>query len=207
MKANRFMTSDKAQTGMGGVAIGAVLALIVIGVLLYVGLSIMEGVTDSTSLSANTTATGTYTQSGISISGGNITIGTEVYNASNSTGAFEIDVGYNTTATFFVDAFVTVVNTDSTLVTAVDNGDDTATITSALGGSVGNYASTENMTNGAFGSTTLTGGVDADTFYATEGVITTGINSSFGLTSVLLLVIIAAAIIGVLMMLVARTQQ
>ena len=97
MKANRFMTNDKAQTGMGGVAIGAVLALIVIGVLLYVGLSIMEGVTDSAALESG------------------------------------------------------------------------------------------------------------DTFYNTSNTITTGVESSFGLTSVLLLVIIAAAIIGILMMFVART--
>ena len=52
-KANRFIANDKAQ--MGNVGIQAVMALIVIGVMIYVGLQIMEGVVDSSALTSGDT--------------------------------------------------------------------------------------------------------------------------------------------------------
>ena len=52
-KANRFISDDKAQ--MGNVGIQAVMALIVIGVMIYVGLQIMEGVVDSSALESGDT--------------------------------------------------------------------------------------------------------------------------------------------------------
>ena len=56
MKANSFLSRDDAQvTGMGGVAIGAALTLVVLGVLLYVGLDIMQGVDDSSTIESGDT--------------------------------------------------------------------------------------------------------------------------------------------------------
>ena len=132
------------------------LLLVLIGQVVPLFGSTVEGSYD---MAVDTAGTGTYTQSGISVSGGNITIGTEVYNASNSTGVFEIDVGYNTSALFFANAFVTEINANSTLVTATDGGSGVVTITSVLEDVAGNYATTENMTNGAFSATAMTGGV------------------------------------------------
>ena len=132
------------------------LLLVIIGQVVPLFGSTVEGSYD---MAVDTAGIGTYTQSGISVSGGNITIGTEVYNASNSTGVFEIDVGYNTSALFFANAFVTEINANSTLVTATDGGAGVVTITSVLEDAAGNYATTENMTNGAFAATAMTGGV------------------------------------------------
>lgn len=56
MKANNFLSNEHAQMGgMGGVAIGAALTLVVLGVLLYVGLDIMQGVDDSSSIESGDT--------------------------------------------------------------------------------------------------------------------------------------------------------
>ena len=196
-KGNMFIVNKKGQLDIN-LAVAAVLGLILVSSFLVIGTVVLQGVVDGSGIVGSTQGTVIYTQSGVSIDGGNITIGTEVFSVTNSTDAFDVDVGYNTTATFFVDALVTVVNTDSTLVTAVDNGDDTATLTSVLGGTVGNYASTENMTNGAFATETLTGGVNSDTFYDTITALTTSIQSAMGLAGTLLLVIIGVAILMLL---------
>lgn len=56
MSANSFLANDKAQvSGMGGVAISAALTLVVLGVLLYVGLDIMQGVDDSSTINVGDT--------------------------------------------------------------------------------------------------------------------------------------------------------
>ena len=198
MKSNRFIQDKKGQLDIN-LGLVAVLGLVLISSFLVIGTVILQGLVDGSNIDASTQGTVVYTQSGVSVDNGNVTIGTEVYTLSNSTfGEFYIDNGYNTTATFFVDAFVTEINANSTLITAVDNGDDTATVTSILGGTVGNYASTENMSNGAFASATMTGGVNADSFYATITSLTGNIESAMGLAGTLLLVIIGVAILMLL---------
>lgn len=198
MKSNRFIQDKKGQLDIN-LALVAVLGLVLISSFLVIGTVILQGLVDGAGIDASTQGAVVYTQSGVSVDNGNVTIGTEVYTLSNSTfGEFYIDNGYNTTATFFVDAFVTEINANSTLITAVDNGDDTATVTSILGGTVGNYASTENMSNGAFASATMTGGVNADSFYATITSLTGNIASAMGLAGTLLLVIIGVAILMML---------
>ena len=205
-KANRFISDDKAQ--MGNVGIQAVMALIVIGVMIYVGLQIMEGVTDSTQLVDDTVATTIFTQSGVSVHGQIITIGSETYTVTNTTSvAFDVPVGDVMDNSTLIAALVAEITASSTLVTSVDNADDTTTITSVLVGTVGNYVSTENMTNGAFTGVAMSGGTDGDTFYDTQVTVTDGVNSSFGLTGVLMLVIIAAAIIAILMMFAVGRRQ
>lgn len=198
MKSNRFIQDKKGQLDIN-LGLVAVLGLVLISSFLVIGTVILQGLVDGAGIDASTQGAVVYTQSGVSVDNGNVTIGTEVYTLSNSTfGEFYIDNGYNTTATFFVDAFVTEINANSTLITAVDNGDDTATVTSILGGTVGNYASTENMSNGAFASATMTGGVNADSFYATITSLTGNIESAMGLAGTLLLVIIGVAILMLL---------
>lgn len=179
-------------------AVTAILGLILASAFLVIGIAVLQGVVDGADIVAATTATGIFTQSGVSVSGGNITIGTEVYSVANNTGAFEIDVGYNTTALFLADALVTEITANSTLVTAIDGGAGVVAITSVLSGDAGNYASTENMTNGAFGAATLTGGVDADTMSATLVAVTSDIESSMSLAGTLILVIIGVAILMLL---------
>lgn len=198
MKSNRFIQDKKGQLDIN-LALVAVLGLVLISSFLVIGTVILQGLVDGAGIDASTQGAVVYTQSGVSVDNGNVTIGTEVYTLSNSTfGEFYIDNGYNTTATFFVDAFVTEINANSTLITAVDNGDDTATVTSILSGTVGNYASTENMSNGAFASATMTGGVNSDSFYATITSLTGNIESAMGLAGTLLLVIIGVAILMLL---------
>ena len=198
MKSNRFIQDKKGQLDIN-LALVAVLGLVLISSFLVIGTVILQGLVDGAGIDASTQGAVVYTQSGVSVDNGNVTIGTEVYTLSNNTfGAFYIDNGYNNTSTFFVDAFVTEINANSTLITAVDNGDDTATVTSILSGTVGNYASTENMSNGAFASATMTGGVNADSFYATITSLTGNIESAMGLAGTLLLVIIGVAILMLL---------
>lgn len=206
-KSNQFVHNTKAQADFGGVAIGAVLSLIVVGVLVFVGLSIFEGVTDSTALAEATTATTAYTASGVSVFDQIITIGSETYTVANTTtGAFYLTIGDNMTADLLSDTLLAEITANSTLVTAVDAGSDVVTITAVLSGTAGNYATTENMTNGAFSGLAMTGGAAADTFKSTSDTITSGVASSFALTTILMLVIIAAAIIGMLMVFASRVE-
>lgn len=54
MKANSFISNDNAQMGTGNIAINAVLVLVVVGVMLYVGLQIMQGIDDSNTITSTT---------------------------------------------------------------------------------------------------------------------------------------------------------
>jgi len=75
-------------------------------------------------------------------------------------GAFAVNVasGSNNTSQSLA-LLVAEINANRTLVAAVDNGDNTTTITSIVADAAGNYATTENVTNGAFAATAMTGGV------------------------------------------------
>jgi len=55
MSANSFLNEEKAQMGTGNIAINAVLALVVVGVMLYIGLQIMQGVDDSSNIESGDT--------------------------------------------------------------------------------------------------------------------------------------------------------
>ena len=148
------MASDVEKLGLA--AIGIMILTIVFGVIPMVGEK-LDGVAD---IPTDTVATGTYTQSGACVYGEIITIGSEVYTVTNTTIADrDITVGTNLTATYLVEQLVVTITGDSSLVSAVDNGDNTTTITSDLADAAGNYATTENMTSGAFAATVMAGGV------------------------------------------------
>jgi hypothetical protein len=124
-------------------------------------------VEDSYDMPVDTAGTATYDQSGVSVHLQILTVGTETYTVTNTTtAAFDVPVGVNMTATKLIEELVAEITASSTLITAVDNGDNTTTITSVLEDAAGNYATTENMTNGEFISShatqygaVMTGGV------------------------------------------------
>jgi hypothetical protein len=140
-----------------GALVLAGLFLVVVGLVVPFIASIIEL---SYTMDVDTAGTGTYTQSGISVYNQIITIGSETYTVTNTTtGAFTVPVGLATNQSTLIANLVTEITVNSTLVTAVDNADNTTTITSILEDVAGNYATTENMTNGAFAATAMTGGV------------------------------------------------
>ena len=141
------------------------LLLVIIGQVVPLVGSTVE---DSYDMPVDTAGTGTYTQSGnITLPEYNVTatlatvvIGSETFTFSNTTGAFAVNVaGGNNNTSQSLAFLVAEINANSTLVTAVDNGDNTTTITSVLEDAAGNYATTETVTNGAFAATAMTGGV------------------------------------------------
>ena len=156
------MVSDMEKLGIA--AIGIMILVVVFGVIPMVGERI-DGVAD---IPTDTAGAGTYTQSGnITLAEYNVTatraaivIGSETYTFSNVSGAFAVNVasGSNNTSQSLA-LLVAEINANSTLVAAVDNGDNTTTITSIVADAAGNYATTENVTNGAFAATAMTGGV------------------------------------------------
>ena len=148
------MVSEMEKLGIA--AIGIMILVIIFGVIPMVGEK-MDGVAD---IPTDTVATGTYTQSGVSVHNQTIVIGSETYTVTNTTtAAFDVPVGVNMTETKLIEELVTEITASSTLVTAVDNADNSTGITSVLADAAGNYATTENMTNGAFAATAMTGGV------------------------------------------------
>jgi len=126
--------------------------------------------------SAMVLATGTLTLTGNAVADETVTVGGKVYTwkATVSTTANEVKIG--ATASDSLDNLIAAVNTGAgsgTLygsattvnvnVSAAAGAGDTAVFTSALSGTAGNaIATTDTMTLGSFGGSTLTGGKDAN---------------------------------------------
>jgi len=194
-----IISNTKGQLDIN-LAVTAILGLILASAFLVIGIVVMQGVVNGGDINAAVAATGTLTATNTVTANELVNISTETYTFTNGTGgAFNVDIGAGTgNKTYAITQLVNEIAANSTLVTAVDNT-DSATITSIIAGTAGNaYATTENMTNGAFGAATLTGGVDADTLYATMTSVTDDIGSAMALAGTLILVIIGVAILMLL---------
>lgn len=87
------------------------------------------------------------------------TAGTNVFDAGT---LGTTTAGVDCIAADAVTALVSAITGDSSaVVSAADGTGDTVDVTALVSGADGNYASTETMANGAFGSATLTGGYDS----------------------------------------------
>jgi hypothetical protein len=201
-----IISNTKGQLDIN-LAVTAILGLILASAFLVIGIVVLQGVVDGSDISASSSGTGTYTQSGnITLPEYNVTatlatvvIGSETFTFSNVSGAFAVNVaGGNNNTSQSLALLVTEINANSTLVTAVDNGDNTTTITSVLETSAGNYASTETVTNGVFAAAVMAGGAAADTMYSTLASVTDDIGSAMSLAGTLILVIIGVAILMLL---------
>lgn len=152
--------------------VGLTIAALVIIILLAVTPMIGSTIDDVSNIQDNVAATGTITYTGIGVAGETINISTETYTFSNgSSGEFIVDCrGATGNATYCVTQLVAEITANSTLVTAVDvstNSTIAATVTSVLTGTTGNaYGTTENQTNAAWGSATLTGGIDGSDWHS-----------------------------------------
>lgn len=187
-------------------AVTAILGLILSAAFIVIGLIVLQGVVDGASIDAATAATGTLTSTGnitlAEYSGGaTVNLSTETYTFTDGTGgAFNVDLsGGGNNSSQSIALLVAEINTNSTLVSAVDNGDNTTTVTALTAGTAGNaYISTENATNLAFGAATLTGGTAGDEFSATLTSAAASISSAMILAGTLLLVIVGVAILMLL---------
>lgn len=144
-----------------GFGIAALVIIVMFSVAPIVG-SIID---DTANIQGAESATGTLTFTGNSAVDDTVTIGSETYTFTNGTGgAFNVDVGSDSAnASYSCSQLVAEINANSTLVTAVNNGDNSTTVTSIISGTTGNsYATTEDLANAAWGSATLSGGVDSD---------------------------------------------
>jgi hypothetical protein len=140
----------------------AAIFLVLLGQIVPIIGASLEG---STTIPGDVSATGTFTYTGIGVVGETINISTETYTvvSISDTGApSAFEFGFNITtndATNLTSNLTAAINTDSTLVTAVDGGSDDTTVTSIIAGTAGNaYASTENQTNGAWEAVLMSGG-------------------------------------------------
>ena len=192
-----IISNTKGQLDIN-LAVTAILGLILASAFLVIGIVVLQGVVDGGDIDAGIAGTTTYTATGVAVNNETITIGSEIYTVSNTTsGAFYILNATN--ASNQIAYLVTEINANSTLVTAGSaSAANASVITSVLASSTGNYASTENMTNGAFTGTAMTGGVDADSFYDTMTSVASDIGSAMALAGTLILVIIGVAILMLL---------
>jgi len=195
MKANQFTSSEMGDMNM----INAAMYLVVLLVVLYVGVNIIQGVGDATELEASVASTGTLSITGASAVNNVVNISTETYTFTNGTsGAFDVDVGSDAgNASYSTSQLVAEITANSTLVTAVDNTDNSTTVTSVITGTTGNaYGTTENVTNAAWGSTTLTGGLAEDSLYQTSTDMDNTTEDAYGMASIMPIVMIAVAVLG-----------
>lgn len=149
------MASFNIDAKFGALVLAGLFLVVVGQIVPFIG-AVVEGSYD---MPVDTAGTGTYTASGVAINNEIITIGSETYTVSNTTsGAFYLLNATN--ASNQIAYLVTEINANSTLVTAsAATAANATTITSVLEIVAGNYATTENMTNGAFGATAMTGAV------------------------------------------------
>lgn len=109
---------------------------------------------------AGVKAVGTLTFTGVVADTQTVTIGSEVYEF-DTTGAVTagrilVDVSGGVTASDAVTALVAAITANSAIVTAVDGTGDTVVVTYKWVGTDGNsIATTETLTNGSWGDTTL----------------------------------------------------
>ena len=196
------MANDMEKLGVA--AIGILILVVLFMVIPMVG----ERIDDVAAVATDTAGTGTYTQSGISVEDEIITIGSETYTVHNSTsGAFYLTQAGNTTAVYLAELLVAEITSNSTLVTATDSGSGVVAITSVLADASGNYATTENMTNGAFGAATMTGGVSGTQWDNAENSgIVTG-SELFTDTGGMIVLAAIIVIVGVVIVAVARFRK
>jgi len=153
------MTSKMTMAGLGAMVLGTVLIIVLYGIIPMIGYQIDTAVIIPT----DTQSTGTLTFTGASAVNNTVNISTETYQFTYGTaGQLKVDVGSDAgNASYSTSQLVDEITANSTLVTAVDNSDNSTTVTSVITGTAGNaYGTTENVTNAAWGSATLTGGVD-----------------------------------------------
>jgi len=195
MKANQFVSSETGDMNM----VNAAMYLVVLLVVLYVGVNIIQGVGNATELDAAVTSTGTLTFTGASAVDNTVNVSTETYTFTNGTGgAFNVDVGDDAgNASYSTSQLVAEITANSTLVTAVDNSDNSTTVTSVITGTAGNaYGTTENVTNAAWGSTTLTGGAAEDTLYQTSSDMDNTTEDAYSMAGIMPIVMIAIAVLA-----------
>lgn len=145
-----------------------VLMLLIVAILVTVAPTICGSIDNV----ARDVVPGDYASGTIDFSGSTLTenqsinVSSETYRIMNLTleGANdEFEVPMSATAALAATNFTTEVNANSTLVRAIDNGDDSVTVYALIDGTGGNaYATTENVTNAAWRQTTLRGGIESD---------------------------------------------
>jgi hypothetical protein len=158
---NKMMT----MTGLGAMVLGTVLIIVLYGIIPMIGYQIDTAVTIPT----NVQATGTIIFTGASAVNNSVNISTETYQFTNGTaGQWKVDVGSDAgNASYSTSQLVAEITANSTLVTAVDNSDNSTTVTSVITGTAGNaYGTTENVTNAAWGATLMSGGIDGSNWDA-----------------------------------------
>ena len=197
------MVNDMEKLGVA--AIGIMVLVIIFGVIPMVG----ETMDNIASIPTDTAGTGTYTQSDVSILGEQIIIGSETYTVTNTTSAaFDLTVGTNLTRVKLLEVLTAEITANSTLVTETwDESTYDVVITSVLADSAGNYATTENMTNGAFSSTAMTGGVSGSQWdNAENGDIVTG-SELWSDTGGMIVLAAIISIVGVVIVAVMRFRK
>ena len=159
--ANKMLT----MAGLGAMALGAVLLIVIFAIIPLIG----EEVDGAVSIPTDTAATGTFTSTtNLTLSEYNVTatratinISTETYTFANTTGSFLLDMsGGANNSSGIIAAIVAEITANSTLVAAVDNGDNTTTVTAVDETAAGNtYDTTDNATGQAWGAALMSGGI------------------------------------------------
>jgi len=162
---------------LAGISIAALVLVVVFSVIPFIGSQVDE----IAAIPTDVDATGTITFTGTTAAGETVNISSETYTFTNAVGgAFNVNLGAATgNATYSTSQLVAEITANSTLVTAVDNADNSSTITSVITGTAGNaYATTTNVTGASFAAATLTGGIDASDW---DPITNTDISTGYSL--------------------------
>lgn len=154
------MVSKLTMAGLGAMVLSTVLIIVMYSMIPVIG----DQIDTASTIRTNAAATGTLTFTGGANASNTVNISTETYTFTNGTaGQYNVDIGADTgaNASYSTSQLVAEITANSSLVTAVDNGDNTTTLTSVITGTTGNsYATTENLTDASFGAAVMSGGID-----------------------------------------------
>jgi len=192
--------------------------LVVLLVVLYIGINIIDNVEEATAVDIGSAATGVFTTTAGNMTDGdmcNITAGGVTYsfyfNSSADGSASDApsecisvgEIAYPWNRSDKVHTNLTAaINGNATLaalITAVNTtaATNTTTITAdARGAAANSYGTTETGSLSSWASTTMSGGVDDDTFYTTNVNLIATTDSSYAMAGIMPIVMIAVAVLA-----------
>ena len=202
-----FAKDKRGQGAFAGIIIMAA-GLVALVAMFSIAPLIGHSVDTAIDIPSDEYAKGTLTFTGTTTFNQTVNVSTETYTFVNETllghAKYSVPIVTSQNASYSCAALVAEITANSSLVGAVDNGDNSTTLTAdTIGAAANSYGTTTSVTGASFGATTLTGGVDGSDWNAADNSnVPTGLSiwtSNAPLLALVVTVSILVMVIGAIM--------